>query len=282
MRVSWRSLALGLAAWTIIGAGAAYAAGNQVAYFQTENIYHSGLRGTRTVALTFDDGPNTNTRAVLEVLKKYHVPGTFFIVGNMARAHPDVLAAIAQDGHLLANHSATHPQLGRRYVRNPELLLGQIRVTDNLIAPFLKPGDTRFFRAPYGYWRSAHAQALNADPVLKQYVGPVYWDEGGSIRRDRNGRMTSAADWQCWSKKWQAATCAKGYLREIETNSGGIVLMHCLRAQSAEMLDIVVPELQKAGYRFVRLDQIREFDRYKTPADGPAIALASAKAPRHR
>src|ERR1700744_921259 len=84
---------------------------NDVAYFQQRNIFHSGLRDTHTVALTFDDGPNQNTPAVLDALKAANVKGTFFIVGKMARAYPDVLARIAAEGHCLANNSGTHPLL---------------------------------------------------------------------------------------------------------------------------------------------------------------------------
>src|SRR6201985_2574494 len=95
------------------------ASNNDVAYFQEKNIFHSGLRDTHTVALTFDDGPNQNTPAVLDALKAANVKATFFIVGKMARTYPDVLARIAAEGHLLANHSGTHPLLGNKYVKNP-------------------------------------------------------------------------------------------------------------------------------------------------------------------
>ena len=156
----------------------------RLAWFQPDNIYHAGLRGTHTVALTFDDGPNRYTADVLDALKDAGVKATFFIVGKMARAHPDILARIADDEHLLANHSATHPLLDESYVDNPDLLLDQLRDVDDQIAP-LMPADARFyFRAPYGAWRPEFAEALNDDPVLKKYVGPIYWDEGGEIAFD--------------------------------------------------------------------------------------------------
>ena len=145
---------------------------DQIAYFQTKNIFHSGLRGTHTIALTFDDGPNANTSAVLDVLKAQNVKATFFIVGKMARAYPDVLRRIAAEGHLLANHSATHALLGKKYVRNPEMLIEQIREVDNYIRPLMPANAKFYFRAPYGSWRPQHADVLNAYPVLKQYVGP--------------------------------------------------------------------------------------------------------------
>jgi peptidoglycan/xylan/chitin deacetylase (PgdA/CDA1 family) len=248
---------------------------DRIAYFQTKNIFHSGLRGTHTIALTFDDGPNANTSAVLDVLKAQNVKATFFIVGKMAARYPDVLKRIAAEGHLLANHSATHALLGKRYVRRPEMLIEQIREVDNYIRPLMPSNAKFYFRAPYGSWRPQHAAVLNADPVLKQYVGPVYWDVGGDIAMSSDGYILSSADWDCWHRRWDAEKCAKGYAREIRRKDGGVVLMHCIHHQSAALVADVIPALEEEGYKFVRLDQVPDYKQYETP-NAPAIAIASA------
>jgi len=266
----------------LIGAGSVALAGDarpsqddQIAYFQTKNIYHSGLRDTHTIALTFDDGPNQNTPAVLDALKAANIKATFFIVGRMAKAYPEVLARIAAEGHLLANHSATHPLLGKKYVNHPEMLIEQIREVDDLIRPLMPANAKFYFRAPYGSWRTAHAAVLNADPVLRNYVGPIYWDIGGDIVMSSDGYILSAADWDCWHRHWEADTCAKGYMREIRRKNGGVVLMHCIHRQSPELVADIVPALVDEGYKFVRLDQVPEYKQYETPPT-PAIAIASA------
>ena len=253
----------------------------QLAYFQTKNIFHSGLRGTHTVAMTFDDGPNQNTPAVLDALKAANVKATFFIVGRMAHAYPEILARIAAEGHLLANHSATHPLLGKKYVAHPELLLDQIRDVDDQITPLMPAGTTFFFRAPYGAWRSAHAEALNADPVLKKYVGPIYWDEGGETIVNSNGYVLSSADWSCWHRHWDADTCAKGYEREIRRNDGGVVLMHCIHKQSGALAGQVIAALQDEGYAFVRIDQVPAYQKYETPPleTAPVVATNAGTIP---
>ncbi len=251
---------------------------SRVAYFQTKNIFHSGLRNTHTVAFTFDDGPNLNTPAVLDVLKAQGIKATFFIVGRMARAYPDILARIAAEGHLLANHSATHPLLGKKFVAHPELLLDQIREVDDEISPLMPPGSKFYFRAPYGSWRTPHAAALNADPVLKKYVGPIYWDEGGDVEMSADGYILSAADWSCWHRRWDSDTCAKGYLREIRRNDGGVVLMHCIHRQSADLVAAVVPALQQEGYTFVRIDEVPAYQKFETPPTETAPVVAVAKA----
>jgi peptidoglycan-N-acetylglucosamine deacetylase len=250
---------------------AASASDAQMAWFQKSSIFHSGLREAHAIALTFDDGPNANTARVLDVLKQHNAKASFFVVGKMAKLHHDVLARISAEGHLIANHSATHPQLTSKFDADPETLISQIRIVHNEIAPFMKPGDKFYFRAPYGYWRSAHAKILNADPVLRNYVGPIYWDIGGQISM-RNGYVMSSADWDCWRHKWSAQVCAKGYLREIRRSDGGVVLMHSLYSKSAELADTVVEAMLEEGYRFVRLDEVPEYRQYETPQTAPAVA----------
>jgi peptidoglycan/xylan/chitin deacetylase (PgdA/CDA1 family) len=264
---------LGLAC---VAAGAGPAAKDKIALFQTKSIFHSGLRDEHTVAFTFDDGPNSNTPAVLDVLKAYNVKATFFIVGRMARSHPAVLARIAAEGHLLANHSASHPMLSSSFDAHPERLIAQLQDVNDEIAPLMKPTDKFYFRAPYGSWRSAHAAILNSDPVLRNYVGPIYWDIGGDIQRTSDGYIMSSADWDCWRHKWSAASCAKGYLREIRRKNGGVVLMHCIHTQSADLVAAVIPALVEEGYTFERLDQVPEYKQYDTPQSSPVVASTSS------
>lgn len=252
----------------------------QLAFFQQRSIFTSGLRATHTVALTFDDGPNLHTGEVLDALKQMNVRATFFIVGRQAHRYPEMLARIAREGHLLANHSANHARLGTRYGADPDLLINEIRDVHDQIAPLMGPDDKLYFRAPYGYWKSAHARTLNADRELKHYVGPIYWDVGGEIAMSRDGYVMAAADWECWRIKWSAKTCAKGYLREIRRKNGGVVLMHAIQVNSAALVREVVPALIEEGYRFVRLDQVPQYRQYETPQDRPsAVADVQGKVP---
>ena len=255
----------------VMAFGAALASDDQVAWFQSSSIFHSGLRAAHTIALTYDDGPAGHTLEVLDALRTRNVHATFFVVGSTAKTRHATLARITNEGHLLANHSATHPMLRSSYDAEPERLINQIRITHDEIAPFMKPGDKFYFRAPYGYWRSAHAKILNADPVLRNYVGPIYWDIGGQIST-RDGYIMSAADWDCWRHKWTAQTCAKGYLREIRRSDGGVVLIHSLYAKSAELSATIVEAMAEEGYRFVRLDEVPEYRQYETPQNAPAFA----------
>ena len=249
------------------------------AYFQPKNIYSSGLVGTHTLALTFDDGPSAFTGRMLDELAKYNVKATFFVLGSRAAQHISLLDRMSREGHVIANHSLTHPKMGRRYALHPEYLIEQIGGTHDTIAPHLRPDQGLYFRAPYGIWRKVHADYLNQDPVLRNYVGPIYWEIGGSIEYDGSGKVRSAADWDCWAHDWSTEQCQAGYLREIGAKNGGIVLMHDIRERSVWLLQSMLPILVEDGYRFVTLDQVPGLDPYRTPpaTDVPVASIRGSQ-----
>jgi peptidoglycan/xylan/chitin deacetylase (PgdA/CDA1 family) len=71
-----------------------------------------GKRGSKQIALTYDDGPNDpHTLKLLEVLAKHSVRATFFMIGRYVQQRPDIARAVAQAGHVIGNHTFTHPLL---------------------------------------------------------------------------------------------------------------------------------------------------------------------------
>lgn len=103
-------------------------------------------------ALTFDDGPDPEyTPQLLEVLAAHGARATFFVVGEQAHLHPELLARIAGAGHTIANHTWDHPGL-------PLISLGEQRRQIRACAAVIAPYGVRLFRPPYGaqkrltYW----------------------------------------------------------------------------------------------------------------------------------
>jgi peptidoglycan-N-acetylglucosamine deacetylase len=113
--------------------------GNRIRYF-------GPARGKR-LYLTFDDGPHAvHTRPLLDLLARYRVKATFFVVGREAHAEPDAVRRIVADGHALGNHTITHPRMDllSRAARDLEI--------DGMDA-YLREFDRRpvhVFRPPYG------------------------------------------------------------------------------------------------------------------------------------
>jgi len=125
-------------------------------------IFTHGLRsaaGTRPrVALTFDDGPHPeDTPAILDILAEAGIRGTFFFVGEKARAHPDLVRRVALAGHEVENHSDTHPWWFS--LAGPLRIRREIREAGRTLEELTgRPG--RFFRPPAGHKNLFLADAL--------------------------------------------------------------------------------------------------------------------------
>jgi peptidoglycan-N-acetylglucosamine deacetylase len=104
-------------------------------------------KSSSAVALTFDDGPHpVNTRQLQEILKKEGVRATFFVSGNAAERYPELLKAIADNGHEIGNHSFSHRKIKEvGFDRYKE----EIEKTGQLIKGY-SGKETRLFRPPYG------------------------------------------------------------------------------------------------------------------------------------
>ncbi|HPT83994.1 MAG TPA: polysaccharide deacetylase family protein [Limnochordia bacterium] len=76
------------------------------------NIYRVGNRASNKVAITFDDGPSREfTPAILDILREYDVPATFFMVGSHVEKYPDIARRIVEEGHAVGNHTQNHRNL---------------------------------------------------------------------------------------------------------------------------------------------------------------------------
>lgn len=96
-------------------------------------------------ALTFDDGPSLNTPALLDMLAQYHVPATFFLLGQQALNHPDLVERMLREGHEVGNHSWSHPNFHKLSAESQAI---QINETDRLLRSY--GAVPLFFRPPYG------------------------------------------------------------------------------------------------------------------------------------
>jgi peptidoglycan/xylan/chitin deacetylase (PgdA/CDA1 family) len=118
------------------------------------------------IALTFDDGPNPEwTPRLLEILARHEVRATFFMLGKFAEAQPELVRRVAAEGHLIGNHSWSHPKLSRCPAKRIEEELKRTKETLEQIIG----SKVRFFRPPFGARRPAVfriARELGLEPVL--------------------------------------------------------------------------------------------------------------------
>jgi peptidoglycan/xylan/chitin deacetylase (PgdA/CDA1 family) len=128
-------------------------------------------RGTKQLALTYDDGPNDpHTLHLLEVLAKHEVRATFFLVGRYARQRPDIVREIVKAGHAIGNHTFTHPLL----IFKSEAEIRK-ELSDCQAAISEVTGEVpKLFRPPFGGRRPAVlriARELGLQPIMWNVTG---------------------------------------------------------------------------------------------------------------
>ncbi|WP_181803523.1 bifunctional polysaccharide deacetylase/glycosyltransferase family 2 protein [Streptomyces shenzhenensis] len=196
---------------------------------------------SKTIALTFDDGPNpTYTPQVLKILEQYDVPGTFFLVGSMVSRYPSIVKTMVQQGNEVGIHTFTHVDLSyqsdariNREMEQTQLALaGAAGIT------------TTLFRAPY----SSETDAID------NYSWPVY-------KRLGNEGYTSVfvdTDSDDWKRpgvskivKWATPSGTKG-AAVLFHDAGGE------RSQTIKALPQYIEKMKAKGYTFTTVSGVIE------------------------
>ncbi|HMD15870.1 MAG TPA: polysaccharide deacetylase family protein [Terriglobales bacterium] len=130
-----------------------------------------GIRGSKRIALTYDDGPNDpHTLKLLDVLAKHNVRATFFMIGRYVRQRPEIARAVAQAGHVIGNHTFTHPLLIFESEAQTRIQLVDChRALQDAIGE-----HSKLFRPPFGGRRPATiriARALGLETVMWNVTG---------------------------------------------------------------------------------------------------------------
>ncbi len=212
----------------------AYAVRGKSATLLAPSVWR-GPAGSKRLALTFDDGPCESTPRVLEILRAYQTPATFFQCGANVRRLPEIAREVRAAGHETGNHSDTHPAF---YFRSTAFIRNQLERAQETI------GDVtgfapRFFRPPYG----------------------VRWFGLGAVQRKLNlqGVMWTVIglDW-----KLQADAVANRILGGVR--NGAILCLHDGRGLEAApdirptmvALHRIVPDLLARGFQFVTISNL--------------------------
>jgi peptidoglycan/xylan/chitin deacetylase (PgdA/CDA1 family) len=183
----------------------------------------------RRCALTFDDGPEAQyTPRILDVLATHEVPATFFCLGRQVNAHPDLVHRIHTEGHLLANHTFTHPDLT---TLSPHDATEEIAHTGEVLAR-ITGSAPRWFRPPYG--------AINS-----------------VVRRVAEALQVRVALWTIDSRDWTGLD-GVGILEQVVPRLSGpweVVLLHtgAHAPHTAESLPELIRQARRRGYDLVTL-----------------------------
>jgi peptidoglycan-N-acetylglucosamine deacetylase len=231
---------LALALTGAVSAAAALAAGYQ-SMAPTGQWYGQtfvGLpRGSRQIALTYDDGPNDpHTLRLLEVLASHGVQATFFLIGCYVQQRPNIAREIVQAGHVVGNHTFTHPLLTFKSETEIRRQLSECRSA--LQEAVGEPSN--LFRPPFGGRRPAVlrvARELGLEPVMWNVTGYDWNAPPAAAIKRKVARQIRGGD-------------------VILLHDGGHKQMGADRLQTVIATDHLIARYKTEGYEFVTIPQM--------------------------
>jgi peptidoglycan/xylan/chitin deacetylase (PgdA/CDA1 family) len=187
------------------------------------------------VWLTFDDGPDPEyTSELLNVLRAKNVKATFFVIGEKAERHPDLLRRIVEEGHSLGNHTYRHEPIDRLSAYD---VLKEVQRTSDVLRQILGKAPCRF-RPPHGKLSLLAIQKL--------------WSSGQQI-----------VLWNSDSKDYLATSEDEilDRFRKYPCEAGDIVLWHDNRRFAAAVMSKVIEKTRARGLEFAAMDDPAFFQR---------------------
>ena len=190
----------------------------------------------REVVLTFDDGPwPATTAAILDALKAQCVKATFFLIGENAKARPELVRRILAEGHTVAHHTMTHPAATLAKIPYDAAVREIERgIAADEVAAYGASGPkprVPFFRFP----------GFASTPALLDYL-------------DKQGIAVFGADF--WASDWNVMTPEKELdlvTKRLDAAGKGIVLFHDTKGQTAAMIPAFLKAMKERGYRVVHM-----------------------------
>ena len=197
--------------------------------------FHKNAAAGKQIALTFDDGPASQTHAILDVLKRENVTAGFFSIGKNAAANPELVKRWDNEGHLIGNHSYNH---GFNFDWQSTATMARELEQTNQVIEQITGRKPKLFRPPYGVTNPNLARAVKRTGMIS-----VGW----SIR----SFDTTAKDPQ-------------QLLHRIlnQLNDGDVILLHDSMAITHEILTTLIHTAQQKGFTFARPDKLLKLEAY--------------------
>ena len=195
-------------------------------------VYNSGINECKKIALTFDDGPHPkNTPKILEILDKYDIKATFFVIGVNVKNYPKTLSMIKEQGHEIGNHTYSHHILKSKA---KDEILREISETEKEIGK-ITDFSTSLVRPPCG----------------------MYDENLVEIAKENNYKIVL---WNVDTKDWEHLSCDEIVSNVTKrVNGGEIILFHDYISginNTPRALEVLIPWLKEQGYEFVTVSQL--------------------------
>lgn len=180
------------------------------------------------IALTFDDGPSPHTIKILNLLEQYESRGTFFMVGNRLHTYSDIVRKVEAQGSEVASHTWSHKKLTSLTREEVE---AELKQTNDAVYSITGKRPS-LLRPPYG----------------------LFNDQLKSVTKDLG---MAIVNWSVDTEDWKTRNAKETYNRIMaEVKDGSIILCHDLHAETAQAMELVIPELVRQGYQLVTVSEL--------------------------
>ena len=193
-----------------------------------------GDTSEKVLYLTFDAGyENGCTAKILDTLKKHNVPAGFFLVGNYIEKNADLVRRMAEEGHIVANHTMHHYDMSR--LTDKAAFRKELTDLENLYRETTGQEMPKYYRPPQGIYNEE-----NLAMAKEMGYKTVFWS-------------LAYVDWNNDAQPTKEQAFAKLLPR---THNGAVVLLHSTSATNAEILDELLTMWKGEGYRFGTLEEL--------------------------
>jgi peptidoglycan/xylan/chitin deacetylase (PgdA/CDA1 family) len=200
-------------------------------------VLYKGKMDNKTIALTFDDGPDkTVTPAVLDVLKAQNIRASFFCIGHKAEENPDLIKRIDEEGHIIGSHSYSHHFFFDLF--SSVKMLTELKRTDDILGKILNK-KIKMFRPPYGVTNPPLAKALK-----KMHYYIIGWGLRSKDTVIKNEELL-----------YQRLT--------DKVKPGDIILFHDTKNHMVAVLDKFIKFAKEKGYHFECPDKFLGIEAYE-------------------
>uniref|UniRef100_UPI003D2CA8E0 delta-lactam-biosynthetic de-N-acetylase n=1 Tax=Paenibacillus oryzisoli TaxID=1850517 RepID=UPI003D2CA8E0 len=194
----------------------------------------TGDQSQKELYLTFDNGyENGYTGRILDVLKEKQVPAIFFVTGHYIKTEPELLKRMAAEGHLIGNHSWSHPDMSQISTAQIQKELDQVKAG---VAAVTGQQEMRYLRAPRGIFNGRSLATSHGMGYTN-----VFWS-------------VAYRDWEPKQQKgWEYAY--KNVMAQL--HPGAVILLHSVSSDNTEALGRIIDAARSQGYQFKSLDEMK-------------------------
>ena len=203
-------------------------------YLSRFNAYYAQDTEEKVLYLTFDAGfENGCTPAILDALKKHQAPAAFFVVGNYISSSPDLVRRMAEEGHIVANHTYHHPDMSQ--IATKEAFSRELTSLEELYTQTTGQTMAKYYRPPQGKYSESNLEMARELGYTTFFWSLAYVD---------------------WLQDEQPSR-EEAFKKLIgRVHPGAIILLHSTSQTNADILDELLTKYEEMGYSFRSLDEL--------------------------